>query len=145
MTVTEEATVAHSRSPFREYVGAAIGGTLLAVLALAGVTGYPWIALASFTAAGVVIALVDIRTRRLPNRYTGPYALAGALQAAAVSIVAAAFMRKSDVSRHNRRDTWIRGQSMGTGGREGSSRSRGAGRLDPCRVSGPQRRIAVTP
>lgn len=56
-----------------------------------------------------------------------------------------AFMRKSDVSRHNRRDTWIRGQSMGTGGREGSSRSRGAGRLDPCRVSGPQRRIAVTP
>ncbi|WP_454115824.1 prepilin peptidase [Microbacterium aurum] len=89
MTVTEEATVAHSRSPFREYVGAAIGGTLLAVLALAGVTGYPWIALASFTAAGVVIALVDIRTRRLPNRYTGPYALAGALQAAAVSIVAA--------------------------------------------------------
>lgn len=63
----------------------------------------------------------------------------------ALRIIDPAFMRKSDVSRHNRRDTWIRGQSMGTGGREGSSRSRGAGRLDPCRVSGPQRRIAVTP
>ncbi|WP_234058066.1 prepilin peptidase [Microbacterium sp. NFH-22A-Y] len=89
MTVTEEATVAHSRSPFREYVGATIGGTLLAVLALASVPGYPWIALAGFTAAGAAIAVVDVRTRRLPNRHTGPYALAGALQAAAVSIATA--------------------------------------------------------
>lgn len=89
MTATEEATVAHARSSFREYVGATVGGTLLAVLALAGIPGYPWIALASFTVAGAVIAVVDVRTRRLPNRYTGPYALAGALQAAAVSIATA--------------------------------------------------------
>lgn len=89
MTVTEEATVAHSRSPFREYAGATVGGTLLAALALTGVPGYPLIALSCFTAAGAAIAVVDVRTRRLPNRYTGPYALAGALQASAVTIAAA--------------------------------------------------------
>ncbi len=89
MTATEAATVAHSRRPFREYATAGTGGVLLAALALAGVPGYPWIAIFCFTAAGVAIAAVDARTRRLPNRYTGPYALAGLLQAIAVSIMAA--------------------------------------------------------
>lgn len=86
MTVIEERTDARARSPLREYVVAAVAGAFLAGLALAGIPGYPWIALACFTAASSAIAGVDVRTKRLPNRYTGPYALAGALQAAAVSI-----------------------------------------------------------
>lgn len=88
MIVTEEATVTHSRGTSREYVGAVVGGALLAALALSGVPGYAWIALACFTAAGAAIAAVDARTRRLPNRFTGPYALAALLQAIAVSIAA---------------------------------------------------------
>lgn len=89
MTVTEEMPATRSRSPIREYAAAAGCGAILAALALAGVPGYSWIALTCFTAAGAAIASVDVRTRRLPNRYTGPYALAALIQAIAVSIRAA--------------------------------------------------------
>ncbi|WP_242085736.1 prepilin peptidase [Microbacterium lacticum] len=89
MTVIERATPAYSRSPIREYAGAFIGGALLAASGLGAVPGYPWIALACFTAASTVIAVIDARTRRLPNRHTGPYAVAALLQAIAVSIATA--------------------------------------------------------
>jgi len=61
-------------------------GILLAAVDLTSTPGYPWIALAVFTAAAVAIAVVDVRTKLLPNRYTGPLALAAALQVIAVSI-----------------------------------------------------------
>lgn len=68
------------------YIAAVAGGTLLAAIALLGVPGYPWLALACFTAAAAAIAAVDVRTKLLPNRYTGPLAIAAGMQVAAVTI-----------------------------------------------------------
>lgn len=78
-------TTARRTAALVEYGIAAAVGALLATAALIPVPGYSWIALACFAAAAVAIAVVDVRTNLLPNRYTGPLALAAALQATAVA------------------------------------------------------------
>ena len=60
---------------------------------------YPWIQWGTVTGASLVAAIIDLRTRRIPNLLTGPLFLAGLLQAiwwgggpALLDALAAAFL-----------------------------------------------------
>lgn len=67
------------------YAAAVIGGLLLASVAYLNVQIYAWVALVGFALAAAMIAGVDVRTRLLPNRFTGPLAVAAGLQVAVMS------------------------------------------------------------
>lgn len=97
--MTVSAPIAATRSNVATvYIAATAGGAVLAAVALLGVPGYPWLALACFGAAAAAIAVIDVRTKLLPNRYTGPLAIAAGMQAAAVTV-------------HDR-DLWIAGGAL---------------------------------
>ena len=68
------------------YAAAVVGGILLASIAYLNVQVYAWVALVCFAVAAAAIAGVDVRTRLLPNRFTGPLAVASGLQVAVLSV-----------------------------------------------------------
>jgi prepilin signal peptidase PulO-like enzyme (type II secretory pathway) len=57
-----------------------------AVITAPDVAWYPWVLTAATAAAALIPAIIDGRTHKLPNRYTGPLALAAAIQVIAFSI-----------------------------------------------------------
>jgi leader peptidase (prepilin peptidase)/N-methyltransferase len=47
--------------------------------------GYLWVLAGLLAAAGIPVAVIDIRTHKLPNRYVAPIAAGGVVQAAALA------------------------------------------------------------
>lgn len=84
--IVVEATPSTRRRGGSIYVAAIIGGLILAAIAYLNVQIYAWVALACFAAAAAAIAAIDVRTRLLPNRFTGPLAVAAAVQVCAMSL-----------------------------------------------------------
>jgi leader peptidase (prepilin peptidase)/N-methyltransferase len=66
---------------------AAIGSCALAAAAWPILTTgpYGWILAGLLVAAGTPVAIIDLWTRKLPNRYVAPIAAAGLVQAAAIA------------------------------------------------------------
>lgn len=85
MTVVEAAPSTQGRA-VGVYLAAIAGGLILASIAYLNVQIYTWVSLACFGAAAATIAAVDVRTRLLPNRFTGPLAVAAAVQVTAMSV-----------------------------------------------------------
>jgi len=57
-----------------------------AVLTAPATTWYPWVLTAATACGALFPAVIDARTHTLPNRYTGPLALAAAIQVVAFTI-----------------------------------------------------------
>ncbi|ROS71885.1 leader peptidase (prepilin peptidase)/N-methyltransferase [Curtobacterium sp. PhB130] len=67
---------------------AAAGGSALLAIALHAVVGtaaYAWVLTALITAAAIAPVAIDLRVRKLPNRWVAPIAAAGAAQAFAIA------------------------------------------------------------
>ncbi len=67
---------------------AAVASAAVAILLLPILTpvGYAWGLTACLTAGAALVAVIDARTHKLPNRYVSALAGAGLIQAAAISI-----------------------------------------------------------
>ena len=78
----------------RPLITSAAAGGASALLALAAhsvldTSGYSWLLTVLLAAAAAVPVAIDIRTRKLPNRWVAPIAVAGAIQAIAVAYASA--------------------------------------------------------
>ena len=78
----------------RPLVTSAVAGGASALLALAAHTaldtsGYSWLLTALLAAAASVPVRIDMRIRKLPNRWVAPIAVAGAVQAFAIAFASA--------------------------------------------------------
>lgn len=87
-------TVAPRLAAPRPLITAAAAGGASALLALAAhsaldTSGYSWVLTVLLAAAAAVPVAIDIRTRKLPNRWVAPIAVAGAVQATAVAYASA--------------------------------------------------------
>ncbi|PZE53747.1 hypothetical protein DEJ04_17530 [Curtobacterium sp. MCLR17_044] len=71
---------------------AAAGGSALLAIALHPVLGtaaYAWVLTALLTAGAIAPVTIDLRVRKLPNRWVAPIAAAGAVQAFAIAYATA--------------------------------------------------------
>jgi len=87
-------TVAPRLAAPRPLITSAAAGGASALLALAAhsaldTSGYSWLLTVLLAAAAAVPVAIDIRTRKLPNRWVAPIAVAGAVQAIAVAYASA--------------------------------------------------------
>lgn len=87
-------TVAPRLAAPRPLITAAAAGGASALLALAAhsaldTSGYSWLLTVLLAAAAAVPVAIDIRIRKLPNRWVAPIAVAGAVQAIAVAYASA--------------------------------------------------------
>jgi leader peptidase (prepilin peptidase)/N-methyltransferase len=87
-------TVAPRLAAPRPLITSAAAGGASALLALAAhsvldTSGYSWLLTVLLAAAAAVPVAIDIRTRKLPNQWVAPIAVAGAVQAIAVAYASA--------------------------------------------------------
>lgn len=87
-------TVAPRLAAPRPLITSAAAGGASALLAFAAhsvldTSGYSWLLTVLLAAAAAVPVAIDIRTRKLPNRWVAPIAVAGAVQATAVAYASA--------------------------------------------------------
>ncbi|MGA1813897.1 prepilin peptidase [Frondihabitans sp. 4ASC-45] len=87
-------TVAPRLAAPRPLITSAAAGGASALLALAAhsaldTSGYSWLLTVLLAAAAAVPVAIDIRIRKLPNRWVAPIAVAGAVQAIAVAYASA--------------------------------------------------------
>jgi leader peptidase (prepilin peptidase) / N-methyltransferase len=75
-------------------IGAAASFTLvLAAWSILTTDTYAWILGGLVASAGFPVALIDVRTHKLPNRYVAPIAAAGIIQAAAIAFASTDLFR----------------------------------------------------
>jgi leader peptidase (prepilin peptidase) / N-methyltransferase len=75
-------------------IGAAASFTLaLAAWFILTTDTYTWILGGLVALAGIPVAMVDVRTHKLPNRYVAPIAAAGFIQAAAIAFASTDLFR----------------------------------------------------
>lgn len=91
-------TAAPSLNVSRSLITSAVAGSASALLALAAhsaldTSGYSWLLTVLLAAAAAVPAAIDTRIRKLPNRWVAPIAVAGTVQAIAVTYASADMWR----------------------------------------------------